>query len=78
MTKSDKSSHLSIDFTTTRAQKTRLNIHLSLNIYLQDVEHVYKDGLFKVHRVSLVSFKFLRICTYRKDAQKGKGRGGVT
>ena len=41
MTKSDKSSHLSIDFTeTTRAHKTRLNIHLSLNIYLQDVEHV--------------------------------------
>ena len=40
MTKSDKSSHLSIDFTTIRAHKTRLNIHLSLNIYLQDVEHV--------------------------------------
>ena len=40
MTKSDKSSHLSIDFTTTRAHKTRLNIYLSLHIYFQDVEHV--------------------------------------
>ena len=40
MTKSDKSSHLSIDFITTRAHKTRLNIYLSLHIYFQDVEHV--------------------------------------
>ena len=40
MTKNNNTSLLSIDFTEiTRAQKTRLNIHLSLNICLQDVEH---------------------------------------
>ena len=31
---------MSIDFTeTTRAQKTKLNIYLSLDIYLRDAEH---------------------------------------
>ena len=40
MIKSDNTSLLSIDFTEiTRAQKTRLNIYLSLNICLQDVDH---------------------------------------
>ena len=40
MNKSDKSSHQSIDFTeTTRAQKTKLNICLLVDIYLQDAEH---------------------------------------
>ena len=40
MIKSDNTSLLSIDFTEiNRAQKTRLNIYLSLNICLQDVDH---------------------------------------
>ena len=48
MNKSDKPSHQSIDSReTTRAQQTKLNIYLSLNIYLQDAEHAWIHRYWK-------------------------------
>ena len=48
MNKSDKPSHQSIDSReTTRAQQTKLNIYLSLNIYLQDAEHTWIHRYWK-------------------------------
>ena len=72
MNKSDKSSHQSIDFTeTTRAQKTKLNICLLVDIYLQDAEHAWRHRQWRSTFIVLKAYHTEEKCIYSEEMGSG-------